>query len=61
MAFLKLLESDFFLLKLYMLKYKAVETLLEKLWEAAEKTVFSSGFQKKTLEYQSIIALLSVP
>lgn len=49
-------ESNVYVLKQFILRYKTVEALLEKLPEKAEKTVSSSSFEKKTLEWQIMVS-----
>lgn len=53
---MKVLEPNFSVLKQFILEYKTVKAMREKLREEAEKTVFSSGFEKKTLESQSMVS-----
>lgn len=53
---LKVLESNFTVLKRFILEYKTVEAIPEKLREEADKTVFSSVFEKKTLDCHSMVS-----
>lgn len=56
MHLLKLLEYNFSVLKQFILQYKTVEAMSRRLRDEAEITVFSSGFEKETLQYEGIVS-----
>lgn len=58
MNLLKLLESNIFVLRQFVLKYRTVQAMREKLREKANETVFLSGFKKKTIECQTTVSCL---
>lgn len=55
MNLLKILESDFSVSRQFIQEYQTVEAMREKSRAEAEKTIFPSGFEKQTIEYQSTV------
>lgn len=51
---LRLLESSSFGLKHFMLEYRTIDAVREKLRELSEKNGFSSGFEKKSFNTKRI-------
>lgn len=56
MILLKLLDSRFSVLRMFIPKYRTVQSMHEKLGKIAEKTVSSSGFEKKTIAFNNTTA-----
>lgn len=53
---MNVLESNFSVLKQFILEYKTVEAMRDKATDETEKTVFLHSFEKNSPEYYSMVS-----